>query len=211
MFLTVVAFAGAAALLAMVPGPSTAVVIRQTLRGGRRAAFAATVANEIGILFWALTATFGLSVLVAASQSAYEITRYVGAGVLIVLGVQSILNSRHNAQDGAGGEMSDAAPPADTWHAFRIGLVTILANPKAAVFAASFLPQFVPRHGPVLATMALLSFVWVIVDALWYVVLAWAVNRVRGLLSRPAVRRGMERAAGVVLIGFGLRLAAERL
>ena len=60
MILTVIAFVGAAALLAMVPGPSTAVVIRQTVRGGRRAAFAATVANEIGILFWALTATFGL-------------------------------------------------------------------------------------------------------------------------------------------------------
>src|SRR5579864_6567351 len=95
MQLTLLAFAGAALLLAMVPGPSTAVVIQQTLRSGRGAAFAATLANEVGLLFWAVTASLGLSVLIAASQVAYDALRVGGAAVLIVLGIQSILHTRH--------------------------------------------------------------------------------------------------------------------
>lgn len=90
----VFACAGAALLLAIVPGPSTAVILRQTLRSGRRAALAATLANELGALIWALTAAVGLSALVAASQAAYDGLRLVGALVLVSLGVQSLWRAR---------------------------------------------------------------------------------------------------------------------
>jgi hypothetical protein len=91
------ACASAALLLAMVPGPSTAVVLRQTLRSGRRAALAATLANELGSLFWVLAAAVGLSALVAASQLAYDVLRLVGALVLVALGAQSLWRARRGA------------------------------------------------------------------------------------------------------------------
>lgn len=90
----VLACAGAALLLAIVPGPSTAVILREMLRSGRRAALAATLANELGALVWALTAAVGLSALVAASQVAYDVLRVVGALVLVFLGAQSLWRSR---------------------------------------------------------------------------------------------------------------------
>jgi threonine/homoserine/homoserine lactone efflux protein len=207
MAVTLLAFAGAALLLAMVPGPSTAVVIQQTLRSGRGAAFAATVANEVGLLFWALTASLGLSVLIAASQVAYDALRAGGAAVLVVLGVQSILHARHIGKGDEPIALQAAVPAASRRRAFRIGLLTILANPKAAIFAASFLPQFVPPHTPVLPIMLLLSVIWVVMDASWYVVLSWSVSRVRRFLLRPVVRRRLEQISGLVLIGFGLRVA----
>lgn len=80
--------------IAMVPGPSTAVVIRQTLRAGRRSAFGATMANQLGLLFWALAATFGLSSLLAASHVAYDAVRIAGAAILVLLGLQSLLRAR---------------------------------------------------------------------------------------------------------------------
>jgi threonine/homoserine/homoserine lactone efflux protein len=209
MAITLLAFAGAALLLAMVPGPSTAVVIQQTLRGGRGAAFAATLANEVGLLFWAVTASFGLSVLIAASQVAYDALRVGGAAVLIVLGIQSILHARHIRKESGEMVIPAAEPGASRRHAFRIGLLTILANPKAAIFAASFLPQFVPPHAPVLPVMLLLSAIWVVIDASWYVVLSWSVHQARRFLLRPVVRRRLEQISGLVLIGFGLRVALE--
>jgi threonine/homoserine/homoserine lactone efflux protein len=189
--------------IAMVPGPSTAVVIRQTLRGGRRSAFAATMANELGLVFWGLVATFGIASVLAFSQVAYDAIRVAGAGVLIVLGLQSLLG-RHDRPAGP-------APPESGLRGFRVGLVTILANPKAAAFVFAFVPQFVPRGAPVLPSLLALSAVMVVVDTSWYVVLAWLVSLARRVLTRPAVRKRMEQISGLVMLGFGVRLAVERL
>ena len=227
------ACASAALLLAMVPGPSTAVVLRQTLRSGRRAALAATLANELGSLFWVLAAAVGLSALVAASQLAYDVLRLVGALVLVALGAQSLWRARRGvptpkvAADpgepaapialpsamschGHGSARPATSTPSETWHAFRVGLVTTIANPKAVVFAASFLPQFVPPHAPVFATLLLLALVWVLVDASWYVGLVWMVSRAHGWFAQSDLRRRLEQVTGLVLIGVGVRLAVER-
>lgn len=77
------AFIGACILVAMVPGVSTAIILRQTLRAGRGSGLAATLGNETGILLWALAAAFGLSALLLASQLAYDVMRIVGAIVLL--------------------------------------------------------------------------------------------------------------------------------
>jgi threonine/homoserine/homoserine lactone efflux protein len=192
--------------IAMVPGPSTAVVIRQTLRSGRRSAFAATMANQLGLLFWALVATFGLSSLVAASQVAYDAIRIVGAAVLVVFGLQSLLRARAKPREAA-----EATTPESGWKGFRVGLVTILGNPKAAAFVFALLPQFVPRGAPVLPSLLALSMVLVVVDTAWYVMLAWMVNLARRTLTRPRVRQRLEQVSGLVMVGFGIRIAAERL
>jgi threonine/homoserine/homoserine lactone efflux protein len=201
-----VLFAGAALLLAMAPGPSTVVVIWQTLRGGRRSAFGATMANELGLLVWALVAALGISSLVAASQVAYDVLRIGGAAVLVVLGVQSLIRARAVPLEVAGGPASESG-----WKGFRIGLVTILANPKAAVFVFSFLPQFIPEGVPVLPSLLALSLVLVIVDTGWYIFLSWVVARSRRVLIRPRVRQRMEQVSGVVLVALGVRLAVERV
>jgi threonine/homoserine/homoserine lactone efflux protein len=193
--------------IAMVPGPSTAVVIRQTLRGGRRSAFAATMANELGLVFWGLVATFGIASVVAFSQVAYDAIRICGAGILVVLGLQSLLGGRGGALDGA----ARPAPPESGLRGFRVGLVTILANPKAAAFVFAFVPQFVPRGAPVLPSLLALSAVMVLVDTSWYVLLAWLISLARRVLTRPAVRRRLEQVSGLVMVGFGVRLAVERL
>jgi threonine/homoserine/homoserine lactone efflux protein len=189
--------------IAMVPGPSTAVVIRQTLRSGRQSAFAATMANQLGLVFWGLVATLGLASLLVFSQVAYDAIRLCGAVVLVVLGLQSLRGGRDRG--------ARPAPPESGWRGFRVGLVTILANPKAAAFVFAVVPQFVPRDAPVLASLLALSAVMVLVDTSWYVLLAWFVSLARRLLTRPVVRRRLEQVSGLVMVGFGVRLAVERL
>ncbi|MCK2219345.1 LysE family translocator [Actinomadura sp. ATCC 31491] len=201
------AFAGACVLIAMVPGVSTAIILRQTLRSGRRGGLAATLGNETGILLWGLAAAFGLSALLVASQLAYDVMRVVGAVVLVVMGAQSLWQAR-KAGRAADGVPEPAAAPSDR-AAYLAGVGTCLANPKAAVFAMSFLPQFVPAGQDVPATLVTLAVVWVLIDLLWYALLIWAVAKAKDWLGRPAVRRRLEQVSGVVLIGLGVRLVVE--
>ncbi|KYG09220.1 lysine transporter LysE [Sorangium cellulosum] len=205
---TLLAFCGAALVLAVIPGPSTAVIVRQALRGGRRAALATIAANELGLLFWALVAALGASALVEASAVAYDVLRIAGAVVLVALGAQSILGRRRAGDGDAGSGARE--PAAGGWSAFRIGLLTILANPKAAVFAASFLPQFVPAGAPTLPALLLLSLVWVAVDTAWYLALVLLLGRLQAAMSGGCVRRTLEAVSGVVLVALGVRMVLGR-
>jgi threonine/homoserine/homoserine lactone efflux protein len=184
MMTSFAAFVGAAFLIAMVPGPSTVVILRRAVVNGRRTGMATVLGNECGVLMWGLAAAFGLSALLLASQVAYDIIRIVGAAVLVWMGVS-------------------------LRRAYWQGLVTNFANPKAGVFAVSFLPQFVPHGAPVLLTLLAFSVIWAVVDLIWYLPLVWLAGRVGGVLQRQSVRRRMEQVSGALLVSLGVRLATE--
>jgi threonine/homoserine/homoserine lactone efflux protein len=203
-------FLGACTLIAATPGPSTILIIRQSLRSGRRAGFVTVLGNESGVFLWGTAAALGLTALLAASHVAYDVMRIVGAAVLIWFGVQSLRSSRKSIEaETETDQDADASTGSTSWRAYRVGLVTNLANPKCAVFAMSFLPQFVPSGAPKLPTLMLLAAIWAIYEVGYYGVYVWFVDRIRTLLSRDVVRQRMEKFSGVVLVGLGLRLALE--
>ncbi|GAA3956663.1 LysE family translocator [Actinomadura viridis] len=217
MLESLVAFVGAAILIALVPGPSTVVIMRTSMVSGRRAGLAAVLGNEAGVLLWGLAAALGLSALLVASRIAYDGLRIVGAAVLVYFGVKALWQARRSA---AAGAASGAGATADAGGAgveaggglgrcFRLGLVTNIANPKAGVFAVSFLPQFVPEGWSVPVVLVAFSVLWALIDLLWYTVVVWAVDAARRVFERPGVRRRLEQLSGVVLVGLGVRLAAE--
>lgn len=207
MFESLLLFVGAAVLVAMVPGPSTAVIIRQSIRSGRRAGFAAMLGNEAGVLLWGLAAVFGLSALLLASRIAYDVMRVAGALLLIWMGARALWEARRSHADMA--EEEADAPRVSAARQFRLGLLTNAANPKAGVFAVSFLPQFVPHGAPVVPTLLLFAVVWALIDLAWYSALIWLAGRAGRALGRPRVRRRLEQLSGVVLVGLGVRLVAD--
>ncbi|MFE6758190.1 LysE family translocator [Streptomyces sp. NPDC057684] len=206
MLASIVPFVGAAFLIAMVPGPSTAVILRRAVMNGRRTGMATVLGNECGVLLWGLAAAFGLSALLLASQIAYEAIRIFGAAVLVWMGARALRQARR-----VGGPGEESVETAAVGHrrAYWQGLVTNFANPKAGMFAVSFLPQFVPQGAPVLPTLVAFSVIWAVVDLMWYLPLVWLAGRVRSALQRPSIRRRMEQISGAVLVGLGLRLAVE--
>ncbi|MGW3772118.1 LysE family translocator [Actinomadura verrucosospora] len=217
MLESLLAFAGAAVLIALVPGPSTVVIMRQSLRSGRRAGLWAVLGNETGVLLWGVAAAVGLSALLAASRLAYEGLRVAGAVVLVWFGVRALWGARRGgpAATAAGEDLRDerggggAGAGASGWRSYRLGLVTNFANPKAGVFAVSFLPQFVPEGWPVAAVLVGFSVLWALIDLVWYTAVVWLVGSARRVLGRPVVRRRLDQVSGVVLVGLGVRLAAE--
>ncbi|MFD0905577.1 LysE family translocator [Actinomadura sediminis] len=212
---TLLAFTGAAVLIAMAPGPSTVVIMRASMLSGRRAGLAAVLGNETGVLAWGLAAAAGLTALLAASRLAYDGLRVAGAAVLVWFGVRALRQARRRIAVplDTGADAPGTAPGAPRggtrWGDYRNGLITNAANPKAGVFAVSFLPQFVPAGWSVPAALVLLSVLWALIDLAWYTVIVWLVASARRLLARPAVRRSLDRLSGVVLIGLGVRLAAD--
>lgn len=152
----------------------------------------------------------GLSALLAASRLAYEGLRVAGAVVLVWFGVRALWRARRGGgSEGPVREVEAGGAGLPGWRCFRLGLVTNFANPKAGVFAVSFLPQFVPAGWPVAWTLVGFSVAWALIDLAWYAVVVWLVGAARRVLGRPRVRRRLEQVSGAVLVGLGVRLAVE--
>ncbi|MET7725716.1 LysE family translocator [Streptomyces mirabilis] len=94
MLSSVIAFIGAAFLIAMVPGPSTAVILRRAVMNGRRSGIATVLGNECGVLLWGIAAALGLSALLLASQVAYDAMRIFGAALLVWMGARALWRAR---------------------------------------------------------------------------------------------------------------------
>lgn len=188
-----------ALLVTLTPGPATATIVRVAARDGRRAALSAIFGNSIGVLLWGGLSAVGVSSLVLASEVAYTVLRVGGAGVLIILGLRSLLRR---------GPHEDRPTVVRRVAGWRSGLATSVSNPKLAVFFVAVFPQFLRPHAdPLPYTLAMAAAI-VAFDVVWYSTLAVAVHRARSLLQ-PRFQRRMERFTGAVLVALGLRLAAQ--
>jgi len=200
-------FAVIVAFLTLTPGLDTALILRTSLLAGRRPAWAVVLGIQLGTLLWGLLAAAGLSALLTASQVAYEVLRWAGVAYLIWIGGRMLWHSRTSGAD-------DAVPPdpADAgWgRAFRRGLMTNLLNPKVGAFYVAVLPQFMPRGVPHAVMGVLLAGVHVCEVLVWSAVLIGFTGVVRGWLRRPSVKRALDRLTGLIVIGFGLRLAMQQ-
>jgi threonine/homoserine/homoserine lactone efflux protein len=210
-------FLVAVLLIAAVPGPAVALLLRRAATGGLRAAAPVVVGLETGIYIWIVAAGAGLAAAVAASNTAYTALRVVGGGVLVVLGAQAwraaltrraactpdplaidlneLPASRLLARGRAGG--------------YLIGLATNLANPKAAVFAFAFYPQFIPRGYALLPTAAFLGLLQITLETALYLGFSAMVSRARMWFSRTVIRSRLDAVTGTVLVALGLRVATE--
>ena len=197
-------FTLACLVVAALPGPATALFLHRTLRDGRRSGLAAVAGNEIGVFSWALAAAAGLTALLQANRVLFDALHIAGGVVLIWLGISAWRSARRGA------EPAKTVPRGGTpLGAFRASLVSIAANPKAAVFAFAFYPEFLPRTGSVLLpALALATYQVVVIDAPYCAGIVLLADRIRPWLSRAEVCRRMERVLGAVLVGLGVELAA---
>ena len=195
------AFVPIAALVTIVPGAATALVVASAIRGGYPRALRAIIGNETGVIAWALLSAAGVSALVLASEIAFTALKVGGAIVLVVRGGRSFLAARR------GHEL--AAAPAEG-SPLRSGFLTAMANPKLMVFFVALFPQFLPARTAVLPATLLMSALLVVFDLIWYSALALAVGRAKGALLRSGAVRRIAQAMGAVLIGLGVRVALER-
>jgi RhtB (resistance to homoserine/threonine) family protein len=198
-------FLAISVLLIVIPGPDTAMVTKNALLGGRRSGVLAAVGVSVGLTIWTAAAALGIAAVLRASAVAFFALKIAGAVYLTWIGIQML-----RARDYLSGAAPAAGRDASGVKALRQGLLSDLGNPKIAVFFTSLLPQFVRGHGAAFESLLFLGGVFAVLTLLWLAAYAVAVGHASELLRRPSVRKALDRFTGLVLIGFGVRLAFER-
>ncbi|MDH6540948.1 LysE family translocator [Streptomyces sp. SPB4] len=213
MLTQLAAATGILALLTLVPGPDMAIVTRRAVSRGRADGLRTVGGIAAGLLLWGALTVAGLAALLAASAEVYLVVKLAGAAYLCFLGVQSLRRPGGGPEgdpEGAGsGAGSGGNGSSGSGSAWRTGLVSNALNPKIAVFYTGLLPTLAPPGLRPAAGMALLVLVHVLLTLLWLSAYVYVLSHARRFFTRPRVRRAMDRVTGVVLIGFGVRVATS--
>ena len=197
------AFTAVAFALVVIPGPSVLFVIGRGVAFGRRTAIATVLGNTAGVYVQVIALALGLSAVIERSETVFTAIKLAGAAYLIVLGIRAIRSRRALAFT------LETAPRRSTartiWEGFLVGLT----NPKATIFFATILPQFVdPSRGHTAVQLLLLGLVFAAValisDGTWGIAAGSARERLGGS-PRGLARLGA--AGGLTMIGLGLGLA----
>jgi threonine/homoserine/homoserine lactone efflux protein len=192
------AFLGVSLLVICTPGQDTALTIRNTLAGGRRAGVATALGVAAGQATWTVATSAGLAVVIAASEPVFFAIRIAGAAYLIYLGVRAILQRGHQLT----GRSNSGR------HAFAQGFLSNLSNAKMVAFFVSLLPPFAGPH-PTFAILLALGFNFCLLTLAWLTAYAFAVERIGDVLRRTRVRKALDTVLGTVLVALGVRVGFD--
>ncbi|WP_372410370.1 LysE family translocator [Streptomyces luteireticuli] len=211
MTTAILGFALFSLLVAVAPGPDLLLVLRNCLRGGRRAGSATALGVAAGSLAWGVAAAFGLAAALQRWDAAFTVVRLAGAAYLVFLGAQALWAQRR-AVALSSEEVpvpEDAGPPPRAGAAFRQGVLSCLLNPKVGVFFVAVAPQFLPDGASPLGTTLLFGAIDAVIAAAWMLLVAAGADRMMAWLRRPRVHRNLERATGGILVALGIGTAVE--
>lgn len=185
---------------AISPGPSLALIIRNTVQGGQGHGVATALGHGLGVGIYALITALGLSVLITQTPLLFDLIRYGGAAFLAWLGIKALLAKP------ASGDAAD-----ETVHAVRgrqgafEGFMVAFLNPQLAIFFIALFSQFVHadtgwREGSIMMLTA------GGIDALWYVLVALVLSRGPVLAWLKAKSFAIDKISGLVLLGLTLKV-----
>jgi threonine/homoserine/homoserine lactone efflux protein len=196
------AFAGAVLILLALPGPGNLALLTATAQGGRRAGLSATWGVIAGdqVLMWAAVA--GLAAVLQASAIWFNLLQWAGALYLGYLGVQMV---RAKPEDAPLLDMSSG-------RFFRQTFFITLLNPKAIVFYMAFFPLFIdPQQQPGWMTFTSMALTVAVLTFLYGAGLTLLAYQLAGRMRRnPLVGKWLQKLAGVVLLGFSVRLVLQK-
>jgi RhtB (resistance to homoserine/threonine) family protein len=207
---TYLLFIGAVVVLVIVPGPDMAYMLTRTVVQGRRAGVMAAVGINAGAYVHVAAAVLGLTAILAASSVAFTVIKWIGACYLIWIGIQAI-----RAKAGSLNLNGDAAAQLDSRAIFWQGFLSDVLNPKVAIFFLAFLPQFIDPESPTLSVTQQLLLLGVtgnvVAICINLVLVYFASIATASLRTHERLVTWLNRTAGAVFIGLGIRLANEKL
>ena len=196
-------FGLAALALLLIPGPSVLYIVARSSSQGRRAGLVSVAGIHTGTLVHVAAAVMGLSAIIVASATAFNVVKYAGAAYLIYMGVRTMMSN-------VGPATEQGLSARSNRQLYTDGFVVNALNPKTAVFFLAFVPQFVDANGGGSATLQLLvlSAVFVgmglVTDGAWALGAALIATRLRRRTTAPR-REGL--VTGSLYIGLGLMTA----
>jgi threonine/homoserine/homoserine lactone efflux protein len=200
-------FVGVTFVIAATPGPNMLLVMSSSARHGFRSAVATMAGCMSALLLMMSASAAGLGALLLAFPAVFDALRWMGAAYLAYLGVRC-----WRSPVGEIAQVEPRAPAAAGRPAtlFRQGMLVALSNPKAILFAAAFLPQFIRPERPTLPQFAILLGTFAVIEVSWYLVYAGSGRQLAAYLRRAAVLKAFNRLSGGVFIGFAAAMATLR-
>ncbi|MBV1786973.1 LysE family transporter [Marinobacterium sp. D7] len=182
---------------AMLPGANLAIVLRNTLHGCRRDGALTVLGLACALFIHGTLSLLGITALIQQHPALFEVTRWFGAGYLLLLGLHQLLKRNH--KESASTRNSSISSP------FLSGLLISLFNPKVLIYFVAIFAQVLGPGQP-LAMQLLYVVTPALAEVTWFTLLLT-------LLSRPAiqqrlqqVRSCVERCIGGAMIALGIKL-----
>ncbi len=179
------------------PGPDFLVTVRVAMTQTRAAALRTVSGITVGTVIWCVAGFFGIHALFASTPGLYLALKYAGGAYLAYLGIRMVVAGLKPAKDDA------APPPMSASSAFRLGLFTNLANPKAALFTASVFAATLPPDPP--ATLGLAAtVVMTLISVVFYGFLAVVLTTPRAAAAYARAQRWIDLVAGGAFVFFAI-------
>ena len=201
-------FIAAGWLLNLTPGPDVLYIVSSALKSGVRTGLVAAMGIVSGCFVHVFAAALGVGALLATSATAFTVLKWAGAAYLMWMGIK-LLRVKGGGSPIVPVDVNAETVSLNLWRVYRQGFLTNVLNPKVALFFLAFVPQFIaPGTDDKVITFLLLGLLFNLNSLpinFGYAWLAgWASRRV-GTIQHAM--HWMDKAAGTMFIGFGLRLA----
>lgn len=192
-------------LLIILPGPDTAIATNNTLAAGKAGGFKTIIGTCCALMIHTFAAVVGLSAIIVKSAMLFSVFKYVGAVYLMYLGCKTLwaLKNKKPAEMPVENKYENKS-------CFKQGFLTNLLNPKVAVFFLTFLPQFVDAGSDPFVPFLTMGMTYTVLTALWFVFYIYLLNQISAFMKKPRTQAVFEGLTGIVLIGFGVKLAMEK-
>lgn len=202
---SLISFAVASVALLVIPGPAVIYIVNRSVADGRQIGLAAVVGLELGTFMHVLAATVGLSAILATSENAFNVVKYLGASYLILIGLRTLTRKPE--------AISTSASSMTQSQAFRQGFIINTLNPKIALFFLSFLPQFIdPNISSNAQQSLILGSVFVLCGFVIDGIYALTASSLREVLVKgKALPFIQQYVAGVVFVLLGAAAALAKV
>lgn len=189
------------------PGPNMLLVMSHSARFGFRASLATMAGCMTALLAMMSISAAGLGALLQAFPSVFDTLRWIGAAYLAYLGIKCW----RAPVDSTAADLPPASEPARRPGAlYRQGMLVAASNPKAILFAAAFLPQFIHPGQPKLPQFGILLGTFAVLEVSWYMIYAGSGHKLAAYLRRSTVLKTFNRLTGGAFVGFAALMATAR-
>jgi len=188
----------------IIPGPSMLLALTHGMQYGAKKTVMSALGNVTATLIQALISVVGLGTLLMASETAFEVIKWLGAGYLVYMGVSMVRSSSEARVENEKGELIELSSPLKMY--FQSFLVTA-GNPKAIIFFGAIFPQFIDSNMPIIPQSIILVSICALSAFCCFMAYGIGGQKASFLFSKSTVGVYVKRVVGSTFIGSGVALA----
>lgn len=204
---SLLAYIPIAAMMVIIPGADTMLVMKNTLRYGPKAGRYNILGLATGLSFWTVIAILGLSVVIAKSVILFTTIKYLGAAYLIYLGVKSFFAKSMFSLDDMQTQAKNMASSPKRYYktSFMQGSLSNILNPKTVLVYVTIMPQFINLNGNINQQLIILASILTLLAVLWFLFLVYIIDYAKKWMKNSKFQKVFQKITGIILVGFGIK------